>query len=149
MLLNEVSLCKKLEHYLYWFTSGGLICKGWSNLLSRPFLPVFPDGHCAKLAVKYLIHGIEKQMTPHFKAYLLNLHIKKTKLEKKVILLQNQTLLRKNEENCWNSTQNVFNRSSYSLSTAKLSRVTLQEFIFLKLILNKVSLCKIWESWLY
>ena len=58
--LNKFSLCKKLEHYLYWFTSGGLICKGWSNLLSRPFLTGFPDGHCAKLAVKYLIHGIEK-----------------------------------------------------------------------------------------
>ena len=86
MLLNKVSLCKKLEHYLYWFTSGGLICKGWSNLLSRPFLPVFPDGHRAKLAVKYLIHGIEKQMTPYFKAHSLNFHIKKTKLEKIVFL---------------------------------------------------------------
>ena len=72
LLLNEVSLCKKLEHYLYSFTSGGLICKGWSILLSRLFSTTFPDVHCAKLAINYLIHSIEKQMTSFFKAYLCN-----------------------------------------------------------------------------
>ena len=79
-------VCKKSGILLCWFTSGDLICKGWSNLLSRIFLAVFPDGHCAKSAVKYLIHGLEKQMTPYFKAYSFKAHIKKTKLEKKVFL---------------------------------------------------------------
>ena len=72
LLFNKVSLCKKLEHYLYSFTSGGLICKGWSILLSRLFSTTFPDVHCAKLAINYLIHSIEKQMTSFFKAYLCN-----------------------------------------------------------------------------
>ena len=61
---------QKLENYLYSFTSGGLICKGWSILLSRLFSTTFPDVHCAKLAINYLIHSIEKQMTSYFKAYL-------------------------------------------------------------------------------
>ena len=47
--------------------------------MSRPFLTGLPDGHCAKLAEKYLIRDIEKQMKPYIKAYLQNFHIKKTK----------------------------------------------------------------------
>ena len=43
--IESIFLCRKLEHHLYWLTSGGLICKGWSNLLSRSFLTVFSNGH--------------------------------------------------------------------------------------------------------
>ena len=91
---------QKIRHFALLFSSGGLICKGWSNLLSRPFLTVFFDGHCAKLAVKYLVHGIEKQMTPYFKAHSLNFHKKTTKLEKKIFSLHKLISFRKNEENC-------------------------------------------------
>ena len=45
------------------------------------FLTVFPDGHCVQLAVKYLIYGIDKQMTHYFKAYSKEFHIKKSKLQ--------------------------------------------------------------------
>ena len=137
-------------NYLYWFTSGGLICKGWSNLLSWPFLTVFLDGHCAKLAVKYLIHGIEKQLTPYFKTLLLNFHIKEIKLE--FFFLQKLISLRKKRkiaEICTQMCQTGhFIPPPQQKKKKKKSRVKLQEFIFLNLILNHFFLFKISESWL-
>ena len=47
------------------------------------FETFFPDGHCAKLAIKYSFHGIEKWMTSYFKAHWLYFHMKKTKIRKK------------------------------------------------------------------